>query len=101
MFLKTLLQWRQKTPAIHEGRLKHFIPENDVYVYFRFNSSQTIMVILNKSEDEVMLDSKRYNEFLQDFSSAIDVASGKEIRNLDQITIPERSPLILELVKKK
>jgi hypothetical protein len=54
---------------------------------------------LNKSEDAVILDSKRYNECLKDFSSAKDIVSGKEISDIGQITIPERSPLILELVK--
>jgi glycosidase len=34
-FLRTLLNWRKDQEVIHHGKLKHFIPENNIYVYFR------------------------------------------------------------------
>ncbi len=98
-FVKTLLQWRQKTPAIYEGNLIHFIPENDVYVYFRATDSQSVMVILNKNENELILNTERYSEGLKDFSSALDVLSGERITDLSQIKVDGKSPMILELTK--
>ena len=98
-FVKKLLQWRQKTPALQEGNLIHFIPENDVYVYFRYTDSQTIMVILNKKDNELILNTERYSEGLKDFSSAVDVLSGKRITDLCQIKVDGKSPMILELTK--
>ncbi len=98
-FVRKLLRWRKKTPAIHSGKLAHFIPESDVYVYFRSTDSQSAMVILNKNEKELLLDTERYKEGLQGFSSAINVISGEKITHLDQIKIDGMSALILELSK--
>ncbi|MBA7560868.1 Cyclomaltodextrinase [subsurface metagenome] len=96
-FVQKLLTWRQKTPAIHNGKLIHFIPEDDVYVYFRTTNSQSVMVILNKNEEDILVDMRRYREGLNGFSSAIDVISSEKITNLDQIFVQGMSPLILEL----
>lgn len=96
-FVKTLLNWRQKTPAIHYGKLTHFIPENDVYVYLRSTESQKVMVILNKNEEEIVLNTEKYAECLNGSSYAVDVLSGKKITSLNEIKINSESPLILEL----
>ncbi len=37
-FTKELLNWRKGATAIHNGSLKHFVPEDGVYVYFRKNA---------------------------------------------------------------
>ncbi|MEC8884957.1 MAG: glycoside hydrolase family 13 protein, partial [Bacteroidota bacterium] len=34
-FTKKLMNWRKTAKAVHQGTLTQFIPENDVYVYFR------------------------------------------------------------------
>ena len=51
-FTKKLLNWRKGKEVIHTGRLKHFIPENGLYVYFRYNDTESVMVILNNSDKE-------------------------------------------------
>ena len=63
--MRALLQWRKTAHAIHDGQLMHFVPEAGSYVYFRFNESQTFMVILNQSEEAETLDLQRFDEVLQ------------------------------------
>ena len=72
-FLKTLLNWRKDNEVIHQGKLKHFIPENNIYVYFRYLDERSVMVIINANDSEKVLDTKPFNESLQEFKIGRDV----------------------------
>ncbi len=98
-FLRKLLEWRKSCEAVHNGKILHFIPENNTYVYFRCNQNQSVMVVLNKNEKEVTLPAERYHEGLEGYGSAKNILTGDTITNLKKITIPPMAPLILELVK--
>lgn len=76
-YLKKLLNWRKSASAIHSGDLLHFAPYDGVYVYFRSNSEQTVMVAINHTEEEKVVDLDRYREGLSEYQSAIDVVTGK------------------------
>ena len=96
-FMKKLMNWRKEKEVIHTGHLKHFAPENGVYVYFRYNEQDQVMVVLNKSKKEQKLDLSRFSEILRPGSSGKDVISGNEYA-LDQfLKVPARTPLILEI----
>jgi len=98
-YLSNLLNWRKNKDVIHTGKLKHFIPENGVYVYFRYNDDESVMVILNNSEKEQVFTTERFAENLSGFNSGNEIISGKKLENLDEIIIPEKSAMIIELVK--
>ena len=51
-FLKNLVNWRKFKEVIHSGKLKHFIPNDGVYVYFRYNDKETVMVAINNDDKE-------------------------------------------------
>ena len=96
--LKRLLNWRKDKEVMHTGKLKHFVPDNGVYVYFRYNEKETVMVALNYNEtDAKTLDRKRYGEFLSNFNSGKDVISGQNISDLGKITVQPKSVMIIEL----
>lgn len=96
-FFKTILNWRKNNPVIHAGKLTHFVPENGVYVYFRYNEDHKVMVILNKNKEAQKLILERYQEILDGISKAKDVISGKEYELRGEIIVPGITPLILEL----
>ncbi len=98
-FVKRLLNWRKNNPVIHTGGLKHFIPENDVYVYFRYNDDKKVMVVLNNADDESrILDMKRFAEVLGESDAGVDVVSGRRFTGLQKsLVVPAKSALILEL----
>jgi glycosidase len=54
--IKELLALRKKFPAIAEGKLTHYPPVNDVYVYFRTLGKEKIMVVINNSEEKQSVD---------------------------------------------
>lgn len=94
---KKLLNWRQKKTAIHFGKLKHFIPQDNVYVYFRYDDNQKLMVVLNKNTAPYKLELDRFSEILEGSSSAVDVLSGKNFLLNKSIELSPKTPLILEI----
>ncbi len=98
-YLKTLLNWRKDKPVIHSGKLMHYIPENGLYVYFRYNDSESVMVILNNNQEAKTLDTKRFNESLTGFSSGKNIVTHESVANLQNLSLPAKSATILELKK--
>ena len=97
-FTQKILNWRKNKDVIHTGKTKHYAPQDGVYVYFRYNENESVMVVLNNNEKEQTLDLKRFNESLKDFSIAKEPLSGKEILlSSNNLTVSAKSPLILEL----
>ncbi len=98
-FFHKLMNWRKSEKVFNGGKLKQFIPENEVYVYFRYTADDAVMVILNNNPNEQKLDTQRFAEMLKDYKSATDVISDKKLDDLKTITISGRTPMILELKK--
>lgn len=96
-FTTKLLQWRKTATAIHNGKLMHFIPHNGVYVYFRYNDEQKIMVIFNKNQAEVNLDLSRYNEMLNGITTGTNIFDGKSMSIKNKIRIKANGATILDL----
>ncbi|MCC5942367.1 MAG: glycoside hydrolase family 13 protein [Balneolaceae bacterium] len=98
-YLKTISEWRKDKEVIHTGDLTHFIPENNVYVYFRHNSEETVMVILNGSDEAQYLETARFNEILSGYKKAINILSGKTFELESPLYVSEHTAYILELSK--
>jgi hypothetical protein len=75
----------------------HFRPGNGIYVLFRYNEQDAVMLVLNKNDNEVVLGLERFQERLQGFSVALDVVSGEPRELGDALDLPARSVQVLEL----
>ncbi|WP_312992538.1 glycoside hydrolase family 13 protein [Chryseobacterium flavum] len=98
-FTRKLLNWRKGKDVIHSGRTKNYVPQNNVFTYFRYNGDESVMVIINNNEKDQTLDLKRFEESLKGFSRGKDVISEKEIAIQNNIIVPAKTPLIIELKK--
>jgi len=98
-YLKTLMNWRKDKKVIHNGKLTHYIPQDGVYVYFRYNNHASVMILLNNTDKTKTVDGKRFKENLSGYTKGRSVMDNKTIENLNTITIPAKSPLIIELEK--
>ncbi len=96
--MRALLQWRKTAHAIHDGQLMHYVPEAGSYVYFRYDESQTFMVILNQSEEAEALDLQRFDEVLQGRRLLRNALTGK-VANDGQasLTVPAQAAWVLEV----
>lgn len=98
-YVRTLLHWRKDKSVIHDGNLMHFIPEDGMYVYFRYTDTESVMVVLNNNTTEKALSTKRFAERLTGFTSAENIVTRESVTNLQQLTVPGKSALILALKK--
>ncbi|GAA4275839.1 glycoside hydrolase family 13 protein [Aquimarina mytili] len=99
-YLQKILNWRKKAESIHKGKLKHYQPDNNVYVYFRSTETQNTMIIINNSNKDIAaFDLNRYQESLMGYSNGIDIISGKNYTTLDTIKLIKNTALILDLKK--
>ena len=96
-FSSKLFTWRKSKEVIHSGKMTHYLPDNNVYVYFRHNDKETVMVIINNAPDTQKINSTRFQENIKSFISGIDILSGKTIDLKNEITIEGKSAQILEL----
>ncbi len=96
-YISAIQNWRKNKSVIHTGKLMHFVPEDGIYTYFRYNDNETVMVILNKNENEKNLPTARFAERMQGFNSGKDIISSTEINDLSAIKVPAKSAMIIEL----
>ncbi|WP_345989505.1 glycoside hydrolase family 13 protein [Chryseobacterium sp. Chry.R1] len=98
-FTQKLLNWRKGKEVIHTGKTKNYIPQDNVFVYFRYNEKDSVMVVLNNNKKEQVLDLKRFAESIGTIKKGKDIISGKEFSLQNTITIPAKTSLVIELQK--
>jgi glycosidase len=98
-YLRTLAKYRSGSTALKTGKLMQYVPEEGVYIYFRYDSHQTVMVIMNSNEGEKTIELNRLVERTKGFTKARDVVSGEtqELRNT--LTVPGKTTAVMELQK--
>ena len=92
-----LFQWRKNKSVIHFGKMTHYIPEQNVYVYFRYDEKETVMVVMNNSAEAKTINTGRFLENIKSFKSGKDVLSGKTVDLSSEISLEAKSVLVLEL----
>ncbi|MGH8242349.1 MAG: alpha-amylase family glycosyl hydrolase, partial [Steroidobacteraceae bacterium] len=96
-YVRRLFSWRRQSSAVQGGTLMQYAPEDGVYVYFRQDAAQTVMVALNKADAERRLDAARFGDSVRGATKGRDVLTGREIALAEGILLPPRSAAILEL----
>jgi glycosidase len=95
--IQKLLKWRENKGVIHHGKMMHFVPENNIYVYFRYDNDEKVMVVLSLNKKDVSLDLKRFKELLPNSFSATEIISGTNMDLSDSLIVPAYKSLILSL----
>ena len=76
--IATLANFRKNSSAITSGKMMQYEPkEGGLYVYFRYDSKQTIMTILNTSKKEEKVEIKYYYERTNGFSKMKNIITGE------------------------
>ncbi len=96
-FCRRLLRWRQDQTVIHHGRLMHFVPEDGVYVYFRYNEAESVMVVINKNEETNVMSLNRFEERLNGFGSYYDVLREQQGELKESMDLAPNTVYVLEL----
>ena len=96
-YMQKLLKWRKGNEVIAKGKMKHFVPQNGVYVYARNLNGKQVVVIMNGNAKESVLPLDRYDEILKGYTSGKDVITGKVVSLQKELTLGAKDVLVLEL----
>lgn len=96
-YVRTLANYRENTTALQTGKMMQYIPEQGVYVYFRYDAQKTVMVVYNSREKEQTITTERYGERINGAAKARNVITG-DTMDLSKLTLPAKATLVLELI---
>ncbi|MFK7934273.1 MAG: glycoside hydrolase family 13 protein [Saprospiraceae bacterium] len=96
-YIQQLAKYRAATPALQTGKLTQFVPKDGIYVYFRYDADQTVMVITNSTDQAVEVGTERFKERMLGFSAGRDVVSGEVDKDLTTIAVGGHEVVVLEL----
>ncbi len=96
-FVQKLANYRKNTSALQTGKLMQYIPQNDVYVYFRYDQQKTILIAYNSAEKPAAITTDRFNERTAGFTKALNVMTGEQIGSINNLNLLAKSVTILEL----
>jgi glycosidase len=96
-FMRKMLNWRKNHPAITSGATLHFAPFEGLYVYFRYNQQETIMVVMNRNNETAQLNTARMKEILQNKSIAQPIFSNEKLPLAKPIPIPGKTAMIFTI----
>jgi glycosidase len=98
-FVKKLANYRKNHKVLQTGKMMQYIPQEGVYVYFRYSDEETVMVIMNSNEEEKDIAIDRFKERMNGFVNAVNVVSGEQINAQEPIKIPGKTTWVLDLKK--
>ncbi len=93
--VRTLLHFRKRHPVVCRGKLMHFVPEADVYTYFRYDGDECVMVAVNGNDGEALLDWNRFGERLAGKESGVDIFSGRRIVKGEPLKLPGNGSVVI------
>jgi glycosidase len=95
---RTMANFRKSSSAIKFGKLMHYVPENGVYVYFRYDSLQTVMCVMNTNDHPATIGLSRFSERIGNFKKAKDIATGNTFHLEDNLSLGGKYLLVLDLL---
>ena len=94
-YLRTLLNFRKNSKAIHKGKTLHYAPKNGIYLLSRKFNDESVIYIVNKNKVDVLLDTKRFDEIGIEGRELYDINSGKKYTWTGKINLENNKSIIL------
>ncbi|HPH92713.1 MAG TPA: alpha-amylase family glycosyl hydrolase [Ferruginibacter sp.] len=96
--VKALANFRKTSSALTTGKMMQFVPVDGVYVYFRYDGKQTVMVVMNTAKTEKTVSIKDYAERTDGFTIFTNVVT-KEKGPFMDFSLGSYQTVVLELSK--
>lgn len=97
-YLKKLLHWRQGSEAIANGKLIHYKPNGNIYVYARYTEKDRVVVIINNENQPVQINPATYAEVFDGATQGFDVIREKTLDLSSGISVPAHHAMVLEVM---
>jgi glycosidase len=96
-YTKLLGNYRKQSTALQTGKMMQFIPNNGLYVYFRYDAKSTVMCVMNTDKQTRKVDMNDYLEQTKGFNGGKDIITNKQINT--KFELPVMSMQVIELTK--
>lgn len=93
-----LANFRKTSSALTTGKMMQFVPVDGVYVYFRYDAKQTVMVVMNTSKTEKTISIKDYTERTGGFTQANNIVT-KQKSPFNDFSLGSYQTVVLELTR--
>ena len=98
-YISTLANFRKNSSALTTGKMMQYVPADDgVYVYFRYDDKQTIMIVMNTSNQTKTISPLNYSERTKGFSQMKNIITG-EVTQLSDYSLNSKASAVWELIK--
>ncbi|MBU3662362.1 MAG: alpha-amylase, partial [Bacteroidetes bacterium] len=97
--IKKLARLRKDEEVFNTGKLMQFTPEGSTYVFFRYNEKEAYMIVVNRGNEKVNLDTQRMTERLKNYQNGLDHMTDEKLESLSNIKLEPNSIRIIELMK--
>ncbi|NQD70801.1 glycoside hydrolase family 13 protein [Sphingobacterium shayense] len=95
--IRTLAQYRKSNPVLQTGKTKHYVPQQDVYVYFRYTEDAKVMVLMNCSTQEQDIRLNRFSNMIGDSIRMRNIQEKDTQKVPNSISIKPKQTLVFEL----
>jgi glycosidase len=96
-YVQALGSFRKNASALKTGDMMQYLPDEGLYVYFRYDTKQTIMCVMNTDTKTREVKLSTYEERTKSYAGGKDIISGNLIGS--QFSIPAMSMQVIELTK--
>lgn len=95
LYTKTIANFRLHSSAIKTGKLMQYLPNDGLYVYFRYDAGQTVMCVMNTSAKDKSIRFNDYTERTNDFNGGRNIVTNEKVTNT--FSVPAKRMQIYEL----
>jgi glycosidase len=97
-YIAALANFRKNSSAITTGKMMQFAPLKGEYVFFRYDSKQTIMTVLNTAKEKLTISINNYSERTNGFTKMKNIVTG-EVTPLANFSLEPMESGVWELEK--
>ncbi len=95
---KRLANYRKSSSAIKTGKLMQYVPDDGLYVYFRYDDKQTVMCLMNTGDKTKNISLSNYPEMAKGLKLLKNIGTGENIEGTE-FSIDPKQMMIIELMK--
>lgn len=97
-YISKLANFRKSSSAITSGRMMQYVPQDGVYVYFRYDNKQTVMVVMNTAKESKNISPSNYAERTKGFTKMKNIITG-EVIPLKDFSVDAKGSDVWELIR--
>ena len=74
-----------------------YIPEDGVYVFFRYNEEKTVMIAYNSNPAEMTLATDRFAQQIAGATAGTNIVTGQKVEDVASLLLKPYETVVLEL----